>query len=184
MKYMCGLDEAGRGPLAGPVTAAAVVLPDDFPFEILADSKKLSKKRREEAEKLIKELSVAWGVGWVSPSTIDDINIHKASLLAMERAFNELPKEVRETTEVVADGKFVPDISAPAAAIVKGDSMIHEIMAASILAKTARDRWMVDIAKRYPGWGFERHKGYPTKEHRDLCRKIPLTPIHRTSFSM
>ncbi|MCF7943613.1 MAG: ribonuclease HII [Spirochaetia bacterium] len=183
MKYICGIDEAGRGPLAGPVTAAAVVLPDDFPFELLADSKSISSRKRDRAETVIKDLAVAWSIAWVSPKSIDVLNIHQASLLAMQRAFNSLPTFIRDSCEVVADGKYIPEVSAPAAAVVRGDSLIHEIMAASILAKTARDAWMIKAAEKYPNWGFDRHKGYPTKEHRTKCSVSELTPIHRKSFT-
>jgi len=184
MKYICGIDEAGRGPLAGPVTAASVVLPDDFPIEILADSKKLSISKRREAEIIIKELAVAWSVAWAAPSTIDSVNIHKATLITMKRAFEKLPIWVKDNCDVVVDGKFTPSIEAPVAAVIRGDSLIHEIMAASILAKTARDRWMEKIAKIYPEWGFEKHKGYPTKEHRLKCQEFGLSPIHRKSFNV
>ncbi len=184
MQYICGIDEAGRGPLAGPVTAAAVILPDSFPIEILADSKKLSKTRRETAETVIHDLALAWSVAWVSSGTIDAINIHKAALLAMRRAYYGLPENFRSSSEVVVDGKYVPDVPVPAAAIIRGDSLVHEIMAASILAKCARDRWMVRISERYPEWGFDRHKGYPTRRHRETCQRLPLTPIHRKSFTV
>ncbi|NQU80743.1 MAG: ribonuclease HII [Bacteroidetes bacterium] len=183
MKYICGIDEAGRGPLAGPVTASAVVLPDDFPVEILSDSKKMSSAKRALAEKTIKELALAWAVAWAAPATIDSVNIHNATLLTMKRAFEKLPIWIKDNCEVIVDGKFTPLIDAPTAAVIRGDSLIHEIMAASILAKTARDRWMEKISKIYPEWGFEKHKGYPTKEHRLKCQKFGLLPIHRKSFS-
>jgi ribonuclease HII len=184
MKYICGIDEAGRGPLAGPVTASAVVLPDDFPIEILADSKKLSSSKRLHAEKIIKELALAWSVAWAAPATIDSVNIHRATLITMKRSFDKLPNWVKNNCEVVVDGKFIPYIDAPTAAVIRGDSLIHEIMAASILAKTARDRWMEKISKIYPEWGFEKHKGYPTKEHRLKCHEFGLSPIHRKSFNV
>ena len=184
MKYICGIDEAGRGPLAGPVTASVVALSEGFPVEILSDSKKLSSKKRLQAEIIIKKSALAWSVAWASPATIDSINIHNATLLTMKRAFDKFPIWIKTNCEVVVDGKFIPSIDVPATAVIKGDSLIYEIMAASILAKTARDRWMGKISKIYPEWGFEKHKGYPTKEHRQRCREIWLSPIHRKSFSI
>ena len=154
---ICGMDEVGRGPLAGPVVASAVVLPPDFPVEILADSKKLSEKKRLEAYDIIIQKAVSYGTGWVWPQEIDEINILNASLLAMKRAWLSMSVPVR------------PD-------------KIHEIMAASILAKVQRDQWMVDYAKKDDRYGFEKHKGYPTKAHREAVAKYGLSPIHRKSF--
>ncbi len=184
MTYICGIDEAGRGPLAGPVTAAAVILPPAFPFELLNDSKRLSEKKRDRAAEVIRSEALAWSVAWVSPRTIDELNIHHASLLAMERAFFSLPLELREGSTVLADGKFAPAVDVPVQSVIGGDSLVFEIMAASILAKTARDAWMIKAAAVYPEWGFERHKGYPTREHRFICTQRPLTPIHRRSFTV
>ena len=156
---LCGLDEAGRGPLAGPVCAAAVILPGDFPRELLNDSKKLSPPAREKAKTVIFREALAWGIGWASAAEIDEINILKASLLAMKRAFEAMSaawnvprlKEMGidpdgsasfPAIRAVADGLFIPDIPVPCEALVKADSLVPEVMAASILAKTARDRLM------------------------------------------
>jgi len=182
---ICGIDEAGRGPLAGPVYAAAVILGDDFKCDILNDSKKLSAARREQAERIIYSGALAWGVGWATHEEIDRINILQASLLAMKRAFEEMLKRKNLSPEkfsVIVDGLHVPDISAPCRAMVKADAQIHEVMAASILAKTARDRFMNEMALLYPQYGYEKHKGYPTRAHRELIIKYGPSPIQRMSF--
>ena len=176
---VCGIDEAGRGPLAGPVTAAAVILSADFPFYILDDSKALSEKKRVYAARIIIEEAVDYALGWVWPGEIDKINIHNASLLAMKRAFDLM--HVRPE-QVFVDGKFSPELSVPVQAVVKGDIKIREIQAASILAKTARDRWMIRYSWIDNRYSFEKHKGYPTKLHRQRCLAIGLSPIHRRSF--
>ena len=181
-----GADEAGRGPLAGPVCAAAVALPSDFPFEILADSKVLSEKKRLEAEIMIKEKATAWAVAWGTPAEIDKINILNASLLAMKRAYLLVEKQLAArglTPEILlVDGNKRPDVSIPCQAIVKGDASVHEIMAASILAKNARDRIMVLAAKRWPQYGFEKHKGYPCASHKAALHQFGPCPIHRLTF--
>lgn len=176
---ICGIDEAGRGPLAGPVTAAAVILPEGFPVELLDDSKKLSAGERERAAAAIMTDSLGYAVGWSWPEEIDELNILKASLLAMRRAFELLPVH---PDEVLVDGPFAPEIDAPVRAVVHGDTFVREIQAASILAKTARDRWMIRYSWIDGRYGFERHKGYPTAEHRRLCREHGLSEIHRKSF--
>ena len=183
---ICGIDEAGRGPLAGPVCAAAVILPDDFDREGLGDSKKLSAARRDEMRRLICTGALAWGVGWASHTEIDSINILQASLLAMKRAFDEMIKKFPLTADisVIVDGLYVPDICAPCTAMVKADAKIHEVMAASILAKTERDRFMDKMARLYPQYGYEKHKGYPTKAHRELILKYGPSPIQRMSFKV
>lgn len=181
MKLVCGIDEAGRGPIAGPVTAAAVILPTLFPYNILDDSKALSALKRESALGIILDKAVAYGVGWVWPSEIDVINIHNASLLAMKRAFSMLNVE---PYFVLVDGKFIPDIKINTKAIVKGDIKIREIQAASILAKTARDHWMIRYSWIDSRYGFEKHKGYPTAEHKKRCREFGLSYIHRKSFKI
>lgn len=183
----CGLDEAGRGPLAGPVCAAAVILGDNFPFDVLNDSKKLSEKQREAARQIIYERALAWGIGWASAAEIDTINILKASLLAMERAFYAMTaaatgKEL-VISEVTVDGLYTPDIPVPCKALIKADAVIPEVMAASILAKTARDRMMERYGWIYPEYGFEQHKGYPTKLHRERILRYGASPIQRLSFS-
>lgn len=181
-----GTDEAGRGPLAGPVCAACVVLPDDFPKDILNDSKKLSEKKRLFAEQIIKEKAVAWSVCWASPFEIDKINILQASLLAMKRSYQEVCRQLKEKgiePEILyADGNKKPEVDIPCKAIVKGDSLIPEIMAASILAKTARDRFMLAADKRWPLYGFAKHKGYPTSEHVKALKEYGPCPIHRLTF--
>ena len=194
---ICGIDEAGRGPLAGPVCAAAVILPEQFDQGILADSKKLSPARREEARLRICAQAV-WGIGWASHTEIDAINILQASLLAMKRAFEQMLKHEAMAKfgefnlgdvhslplDVIVDGLFVPDICAPCRALVKADDQIPQVMAASILAKTARDREMERYAKLYPEYGYEKHKGYPTKEHRAAIMKHGPSPIQRLSFTV
>ena len=181
-----GADEAGRGPLAGPVCAAAVVLPSDFPKELLADSKKLSEKKRLQAEPVIKEKAIAWAVAWATPKEIDEINILWASMLAMKRAYLLVSKQLNnkgiKADVLLVDGNKTPDVDIPCKAIVKGDSKVFEIMAASILAKNARDRFMVCAAKRWPVYGFEKHKGYPCSSHKAALYKYGPCPIHRMTF--
>jgi ribonuclease HII len=176
---ICGVDEAGRGPLAGPVAAAAVILPPDFPSGILDDSKALSPERREEAARLIRGRALAWSTGWAWPDEIDRLNIHHATLLAMARALEALPGD---PDEVLVDGRFTPSARWPCRAIVRGDGSIPSIMAASIIAKTSRDGWMRAYALIEPAWGFEVHKGYPTESHRERIRIHGLSVIHRRSF--
>lgn len=182
-----GFDEAGRGPLAGPVTAAAVILPPDFPFEILNDSKKLSEKKRLAAEAVIKEKAL-WGLSFVDHKKIDEINILRASLLAMKLAFDDLLKKNAgldlKGLNGIADGTFVPpELPFECQAVVKADSKYPEVMAASILAKTARDRFMLEADKKYPGYGYAKHKGYPTAAHKEACRKLGPSPLQRMSFA-
>ena len=175
----CGIDEAGRGPLAGPVTAAAVVLPRRFPVACLNDSKQLTADEREHAAALIRTRAAAWAVGWCSAAEIDTINIHRATLLAMWRALRGLRVE---PDEVLIDGRFALPLAVPCRAIVKGDQRIPEIMAASIIAKTERDRFMRRYARIEPAWCFHEHKGYATPSHRFLLRLHGPSPIHRRSF--
>ena len=176
---VAGVDEAGRGPLAGPVVAAAVILDPNAPVAGVADSKKISEKRRKILESQIKEQSVSWAVGIASVDEIDSINILWASMLAMERAVAALsvaPRQVR------VDGNRCPRIDLPCEAIVGGDAIDASIGAASILAKEERDRLMHGIHEEYPDYGFDRHKGYPTREHQS--RLVALGPCthHRRSF--
>lgn len=186
MSLIIGTDEAGRGPLAGPVYAAAVALPPAFPFEILNDSKKLSESKRLKAEAVIKEKALAWAVTSVTAQEIDRINILNASLKAMATSCASVIEMLRakglEPGIVLADGNRLPDVGIDCEAVVKGDSKIHEIMAASILAKTARDRYMLEMAVKWPEYGFEKHKGYPTQMHYLAIEKYGPCPIHRLSF--
>ena len=183
---ICGIDEAGRGPLAGPVCAAAVILGNDFPCDLLNDSKKLSEKKRDELRQQICESALAWGVGWADHTEIDSINILQATLLAMKRAFEEMEKRcaftLDEKISVIIDGIHVPQLNVPCKAIIKADAQVAEVMAASILAKTSRDSYMYEMAKLYPQYGYEKHKGYPTKAHRQLIKKYGHSPIQRMSF--
>ncbi len=181
-----GADEAGRGPLAGPVCASAVVLPKDFPFEILNDSKKLSEKRRLQIEPIIKEKAIAWAISWATPKEIDQINILQASMLAMKRAYEKVLVQLNQKkitpNILLVDGNKTPTVDILCQAIVKGDAKVPAIMAASILAKNARDRLMVLAAKKWPQYNFDKHKGYPCPQHKELLRKYGPCPIHRLSF--
>ena len=188
---LVGFDEAGRGPLAGPVSAAAVTLPDDFPNEILNDSKKLSEKKREAAEKIIKE-KACWGIGLVDHEKIDEINILEASMLAMKIAFENLTKMLPQWLKGqnindyilngITDGTRCPDVAIEIKWEPKADGKYPCVMAASILAKTCRDRIMVEMDKKYPGYGYAKHKGYPTRDHKEICHKLGPSPIQRLSF--
>ncbi len=176
---ICGVDEAGRGPLAGPVCAAAVILPKGKIIEGVNDSKKLSEKKREELFDIIKNEAVAYSIGWASVEEIEDINILNAAMLAMKRAVEDLPTAA---DFAYIDGNKTPDLDIPCEAIVKGDANSMSIAAASILAKVSRDRLMIEYAKQYPDYGFEKHKGYGTKVHNEAILKYGVTPIHRMSF--
>lgn len=176
---ICGVDEAGRGPLAGPVCAAAVILPPDLEIPGLTDSKKLSDKRRRELYPVIIEQAVAYGIGLASHEEIDDINILQATFLAMERALERL--KVRPELALI-DGNRQKDFGLPVETVVKGDSLSASIAAASILAKVTRDDIMVAMAQEYPGYGFEIHKGYGTKAHYEALRAMGPSPIHRMTF--
>ena len=175
----CGIDEAGRGPLAGPVTAAAVVLPPGFPTACLNDSKQLTAEERAAAAATIREQATAWATGWCCAEEIDRINIHRASLLAMWRALRALGVQ---PDEVLIDGRFRLPLAVRCKAVVKGDTLVPEIMAASIIAKTERDRFMTRYARIEPAWRFHEHKGYATPSHRFLVRLHGRSPIHRHSF--
>jgi len=176
---VCGVDEAGRGPLAGPVSAAAVILDPDHPIAGLADSKKLSERQRDRLAVIIRERALAWAVAYADVIEIDQLNILQATLLAMRRAVLTLP--VRPG-RVLVDGLHCPSTGIPSQAIVKGDSKIAAISAASILAKTARDALMVELHGQYPHYGFAEHKGYPTAAHLVALREYGVSVVHRKSF--
>ena len=176
---VAGVDEVGRGPLAGPVVTAAVILDPDHPIDGLMDSKKLSEKRREELSVLIKENSLAWSIGRAEVEEIDEINILQATMLAMQRAVAGLSPAPKH---VLIDGNRCPQLTCTAEAIIKGDGLVPSISAASIIAKVSRDNEMVELDALYPGYGLAGHKGYPTKAHRDALIELGVTPIHRRSF--
>ena len=178
-ELICGVDEAGRGPLAGPVCAAAVILPKGVEIPGLNDSKKLSDKKRRELFPVIQEKALAWGIGWASHGEIDEINILQATYLAMERAVEALKTKPEF---LLIDGNRAKDFGIPTRTVVKGDSLSASIAAASILAKVSRDNVMVEHAKEYPAYGFEIHKGYGTKAHYEALREYGHSPIHRMSF--
>jgi len=195
---ICGIDEAGRGPLAGPVYAAAVILDNDFPVGFLNDSKKMTSSLRGKAREIIIEKAFAWGVGSASHTEIDKINILQASLLAMKRAFEDMLEKYRKTISlydnitVIADGNYTPVINIDnklinikeCKAVVKADAQIPEVMAASIIAKTSRDSYMEKMALLYPQYGYEKHKGYPVKAHREAVHRFGPSPIQRLSFKV
>ena len=176
---ICGVDEAGRGPLAGPVCAAAVILPDHLELPGLNDSKKLSDKKRRELFPLIKEQAIAYGIGLASEKEIDEINILQATFLAMERAIAQLEGKA---DLALIDGNRAKDFGLPVKTVVKGDSLSASIAAASILAKVTRDDMMEAYAGEYPGYGFEIHKGYGTKAHYAALTEKGPSPIHRMTF--
>ena len=176
---ICGVDEAGRGPLAGPVCAAAVILPDHLELPGLNDSKKLSDKKRRELFPLIKEQAIAYGIGLASEKEIDEINILQATYLAMERAIAQLEGKA---DLALIDGNRAKDFGIPVKSVVKGDSLSASIAAASILAKVTRDDLMEQAALEHPGYGFEIHKGYGTKAHYAALTEKGPSPIHRMTF--
>lgn len=191
--FEVGFDEAGRGPLAGPVSAACVILPNDFSTEILNDSKKLSEKKREFAEILIKQ-KACYGIGLVNHEKIDEINILEATMLAMQIAFKNMIKMLPSWCEKnhldfskiklqgIVDGTRCPNVDIECRCEPKADGKYFCVMAASILAKVCRDRIMIEMDKKYPEYGYAKHKGYPTKEHREICKKIGPSPIQRRTF--
>ena len=176
---VCGIDEAGRGPLAGPVYAAAVWLPEGLVIDGLNDSKKLSEKKREALFDVIKENAVAYGIGFADEKEVDEINILQATYLAMRRAYDNMQKAC---DYVLIDGNRMPPMPVPGKTIVKGDAKSPSIAAASILAKVSRDRVTLEYAKQYPGYHFEKNKGYGTKAHYEGLQAQGMTPIHRRSF--
>ncbi len=178
--YVAGVDEVGRGPLAGPVVAAAVILDPARPIDGLADSKQLSERRREQLDVLIRGRSLAWALGRAEVEEIDAINILQASLLAMRRAVEALDIA---PCKVLVDGNRCPRVACEAEAIVGGDATVPAISAASIIAKVARDREMCALDAVYPGYGFARHKGYPSRQHVEALHRLGVTPIHRRSYA-
>lgn len=178
----CGCDEAGRGCLAGPVVAAAVILPEHFAHPLLNDSKQLSESQRELLRPIIEAEALSWGIGVCSPEEIDQLNILQASITAMHRAIDQL---VLSPELLLIDGnRFRPYPGIPHECIVKGDATYRSIAAASILAKTERDRLMLELAQLYPGYGFAEHKGYPTPQHRAALAELGPSPVHRLSFRL
>ena len=177
---MCGVDEVGRGPLAGPVVAAAVILDPARPIDGLADSKRLSQKRRETLYETIRERALSWSIGRAEVAEIDNINILQASLLAMQRAVAGLSIA---PYQALVDGNRVPQLQCDARAIIGGDACEPCISAASIIAKVTRDREMIALDARYPGYGLARHKGYPTRQHLASLAVLGVSEIHRRSFA-
>ncbi len=177
---IAGVDEVGRGPLAGPVIAAAVILDPQRPIEGLADSKKLSEKRRETLSKIIQEEALCWSISRAEVEEIDRLNILHASLLAMRRAVMSLSLQPELA---LIDGNRCPQLPCSAEAVIKGDSRVAAISAASIIAKVARDREMQEMDREYPGYGLARHKGYPSKQHMEALQLLGASPIHRRSYA-
>lgn len=180
IQLVAGVDEVGRGPLAGPVVTAAVILDPDHPIEGLMDSKKLTESKREELAETIKENCLAWSIGRAEVEEIDAINILQATMLAMQRAVAGLSPA---PDHVLIDGNRCPELPCTAEAIIKGDGSVPAISAASIIAKVTRDREMVEMETLYPGYGLAGHKGYPTRKHMDALIELGVTPIHRRSFA-
>ena len=179
VNVICGVDEAGRGPLAGPVCASAVILPAHLDIPGLTDSKKLTDKKRRELFPVIQEQAIAWGIGMASCEEIDEINILQATFLAMQRALEQL--NVRPDL-VLIDGNRAKDFGLPVKTVIKGDSLSMNIAAASVLAKVTRDDWMIRMAQNYPQYAFEIHKGYGTKAHYAALTEFGPCPIHRKTF--
>ena len=178
-RLICGVDEAGRGPLAGPVCAAAVILPEHLEIPGLNDSKKLSDKRRRELFPIIQESALAYGIGFASPEEIDEINILQATFLAMRRAISQL--HVTPDLALI-DGNRETDFGVPCRTVIKGDSLSANIAAASVLAKVSRDDFMIAQAEKYPQYGFDIHKGYGTKAHYAALEEKGPCAIHRRTF--
>lgn len=181
-KTEAGCDEAGRGCLAGSVYAAAVILPPDYDNPLLNDSKQLSPSRRQQLRKQIETDALAWAVGVVTPREIDEMNILRASFLAMHRALDQL--RVRPQAVIVDGNRFVPYHDLPYTTIVKGDGKYQSIAAASILAKTYRDEYMDELDARYPQYDWKQNKGYPTRSHREAIRLYGISPFHRRSYNL
>ncbi|MDP3493398.1 MAG: ribonuclease HII [Hyphomonadaceae bacterium] len=179
-EIVCGIDEAGRGPLAGPVCAAAVVLDPARPIAGLNDSKQLSEKKRDTLAPLIRERALAWAIGWASVEEIDEHNIRQANFLAMKRAFKDLQLV---PTHALVDGKDPPPLACKITCIIGGDALEPCISAASILAKTSRDAVMVELCAHYPGYGFSKHKGYGSAMHIEALKRLGPSPAHRRTFA-
>ena len=177
-----GCDEAGRGCLAGAVYAAAVILPPDYQNELLNDSKQLSERRRYQLREVVQRDAVAWAVGVVNPDEIDEINILNASILAMHRALDGL--QVRPQAVIIDGNRFKRYHDLPHTTIVKGDGKYLAIAAASVLAKTYRDDYMLRLAQEYPGYDWQQNKGYPTRKHREAIRQLGITPYHRKTYNL
>ena len=178
-KFICGCDEAGRGPLCGPVVAAAVILPEGEVIEGLNDSKKLTEKKRERLYDEIISRALAYGIAEASPAEIDEINILNASMLAMKRAIEAM--EIKADFALI-DGNHARGFDIPAEPVIKGDALSYSIAAASVLAKVTRDRGCIELDREYPEYGIAKHKGYPTKDHMDAVRLHGPSPIYRKSF--
>ena len=178
-ELICGVDEAGRGPLAGPVCAAAVILPRDLEIPGLNDSKKLSEKKREELFELIKDKAISYGIAFASVEEIEELNILNATFLAMNRAISQLQPQPQLA---LIDGNRTKGIEMESRSVVKGDSRCADIAAASVLAKVSRDRYMLTMAEKFPQYHFEKHKGYGTKLHYEALREYGPSEIHRPSF--
>ena len=178
-KFICGCDEAGRGPLCGPVVAAAVILPEGEIIDGLNDSKKLTEKKREKLYDEITSRALAYGIAEATPAEIDEINILNASMLAMKRAIEAM--EIKADFALI-DGNHARGFDIPAEPVVKGDALSYSIAAASVLAKVTRDRGCIDLDREYPEYGIAKHKGYPTKDHMDAVRLHGPAPIYRKSF--
>ena len=176
---VCGIDEAGRGPLAGPVVAAAVILPEDIQLPGVNDSKKITEKKREILFDFVKEHALAYGIGEASETEIDEINILQATFLAMRRAVEALQSPA---DYALVDGNRIQGLPVPAETVIGGDGKVLSIAAASILAKVTRDRYMRDMAAQYPEYGFEKHKGYGTKAHYAAIEQYGICPLHRKTF--
>ncbi len=179
LKFICGVDEAGRGPLCGPVCAAAVILPENCEIEGINDSKKLSEKKREQLFEIIKEKAVCYGIAFASPAEIDEINILNASMLAMNRAVEQM-NIVPDM--LLIDGNCKKGIKYPCETVVKGDAKSISIAAASILAKVTRDRLLLELDEKYPQYGLKQHKGYPTAAHIAAVKEYGINEIYRKSF--
>jgi ribonuclease HII len=180
VELICGVDEAGRGPLAGAVFAGCVILDPDRPIIGMADSKKLAAKRRSELAACIQRDALDWSVATASVEEVDHLNILWATMLAMKRAVGMLKVA---PTEILVDGNRCPELAYPSRAVVSGDATVQQISAASILAKVARDSYMLELHQQFPHYGFDKHKGYPTSDHIEALKRHGASPVHRRSFA-